>query len=120
MLDERRAFCHLHHNLLISDTGPKAIDFEITAPIEIEHTLDPFAWMVDDIQDDRLKTHERTVFANGAYAVPSPSFALTDDAAQVRPFDYLWLRTVTRQRSSPETHACQASPPTGARADAAP
>lgn len=73
------------HNLLLSNDRVTAIDFEVSAPIEIEHTLHLFAWMLCDLQHGRSLTHERNVFAAGGMGVPRPPFALTEYPASVRP-----------------------------------
>lgn len=81
------------HNLLVTEAGLKAVDFEVSAPVEIEHTLHLFAWMIADIQHGRLETQERGAFAKGARHVPPPPFELKDFAAEIRPFVELALQS---------------------------
>ncbi len=86
------------HNLLLADDGVKAIDFEVSAPVEIEHTLRLFAWMLFDLQHGRSLTHEHQAFAAGGLNIPVPPFAVNTLPAAVRPLAELALSSRSVQQ----------------------
>ena len=83
------------HNILVTETGLKAVDFEVSAPVEIEHTLNLFAWMIYDVQSGRLMTQQNNVFAAGARNVQPPSLPLSEYSTEVRPLVELALSSHT-------------------------
>lgn len=82
------------HNVMLTDRGIFAIDFEVAAPVEIENTLNIFLWMLYDLQSKVPMTQAHRIFDGGPLNVPPPPLTADEYAEPIRDLASLALTSL--------------------------